>query len=411
MRILLCHNFYCEPGGEDQVFADEGWLMESHGHEVVRYTRHNDEVEQMGRWQAARKTLGNRQTRDEVRRLIRQERPDVLHCHNTFPLISPSIYQAANEAGVPVVQTLHNYRLFCPSASFLRNGRPCEDCLGKLLPWPGIVHACYRGNRAATAVVAAMLAVHHLRGTWVRRVRQFIALSEFSRGKFIEGGLPAAKVAVKANFMRHDPGCGSGAGNYAVFAGRLAPEKGVETLLAAWRRLKRPLPLKIVGDGPLADHVRTAAADSTVEFLGRRQPGEVVSLLGEAQCLVLPSVCYENCPKTLIEAYSRGTPVVASRLGAMGEMVEHGRTGMLFAAGDAEDLAHTIDGLTADTAALPSMRWAARSCYERRYSCEGNYTALMEIYRRALGRSDAGMPGETIAACPAPLSTPGGLPC
>lgn len=254
-RVLLCHNFYQEPGGEDQVYADEGLLLESFGHEVIRYSRHNDDIANMSRLQTARATFFNKQTLEEVRKLIRKEQPDVLHCHNTFPLISPAIYVAANEAGVPVVQTLHNFRLLCPSALFLRNGRPCEDCLGKLLAWPGVLHACYRRDRAATAVVAGMLAVHRLGGTWVRRVQQFIALSEFSRRKFIEGGLPAGRLAVKANFMRNDPGYGGGRGGYAIFVGRLAAEKGIEALLAAWRRLKTPLPLKIVGDGPLAGQV------------------------------------------------------------------------------------------------------------------------------------------------------------
>lgn len=398
MRILLCHNFYREPGGEDQVFADEAWLLESQGHEVIRYTRSNDDLESMGRWEAARRTLWNRQTVDEMRRLIRQKQPEVLHCHNTFPLLSPSIYTAANAAGVPVVQTLHNYRLLCPSALFLRDGRPCEDCLGKLLAWPGIVHRCYRRNRSATAVVAAMLAVHRWRGTWVRGVRQFIALSEFSRRKFIQGGLPAQRLAVKANFMRHDPGCGSGQGDYVIFVGRLAAEKGLETLLAAWRRLRKPLLLKIVGDGPLASQVQAAAASNAgIEYLGRRSADEVLALLGEAQCLLLPSLCYENCPKTLIEAYAKGTPVVASRLGAVQEMVEHGRTGMLFEAGSADDLARSIEGVTATNTGLQAMRQAARNCYEQKYSTSGNYAALMDIYQRALGLHEAGMPqGEGI---------------
>jgi exopolysaccharide biosynthesis WecB/TagA/CpsF family protein len=391
--ILLCHNFYQEPGGEDQVFADEGWLLESHGHEVIRYTRHNDDLAEMGRWNAAQATLWNKRTREELRRLIRRQRPDVMHCHNTFPLLSPAAYAAANAEGVPVVQTLHNYRLLCPSALFLRNGAPCEDCLGKLLAWPGILHRCYRGSRSATAVVAAMLAMHRVRGTWVYGVQQFVALSEFSRSKFIAGGLPAARLAVKPNFMRHDPGCGSGRGAYAMFIGRLAPEKGVETLLAAWRQLRKPLRLKIAGDGPLAGQVQAAAdADSRIEYLERRPGDEVLALLGDAECLLLPSICYENCPKTLIEAYAKGTPVVASRLGALQEMVDHGRTGLLFEAGNAEDLARSLDDLDAGGDAWRQMRQAARKAYEQNYSTAQNYTALIDIYRRVIGPHEAAAP-------------------
>lgn len=393
MRILMCHNFYMEPGGEDLVFADEGWLLESHGHEVIRYTRHNDDIEGMGGWNAARATLWNRRTLHEVRKLIRQERPELLHCHNTFPLISPSIYTAANEAKVPVVQTLHNFRLLCPSALFLRNGRPCEDCLGKLLAWPGIVHRCYRRDRAATAVVAGMLAVHRLRGTWTQQVQQFIALSEFSRQKFVEGGLPPQRLAIKANSMRDDPGCGGGRGDYAIFIGRLAVEKGLETLLAAWQRLREPLILKIVGDGPLADQVRAAAvSDSRIEFLGHRSSEEVLALLGDARCLLTPSICYENCPKSLIEAYAKGTPVIASRLGAMLEMVEHGRTGLFFEAGNADDLARSVEQLGATGGGLQEMRLAARGLYEQKYCAEKNYSALMDIYSKLLSSNAALLP-------------------
>ena len=385
MRILLCHNFYQEPGGEDQVFADEGRLLESHGHEVIRYTRHNDDITRMGRWEAARRTLWNRQTQEDIRGLIWQSRPDLLHCHNTFPLLSPSIYAAANEARVPVVQTLHNYRLLCPSALFLRDGRACEDCLGKLLAWPGIVHGCYRRNRSATAVVAAMLAVHRWRGTWLRGVQQFIALSEFSRQKFIAGGLPADRIATKPNFVHPDPGPGNGGGGYAVFVGRIAQEKGLDTLLAAWRQLAAPVRLKIVGDGPLApDAVAASRQDPRIEYLGRRSGDEVLAILGEAACLLFPSACYENCPKTILEAFAKGTPVIASAIGAATEMVADGRNGFHFRPGDSQDLANKVSALLADPIRLAVMRCAARDQYEAQYRSEVNAGRLMTIYRQAV---------------------------
>ncbi len=283
MRIVLCHNYYREPGGEDQVFADEGWLLESQGHEVHRYTRHNDDLQKLGRCQSALKTLWNRQSYDELRALIRSSRAEIVHCHNTFPLISPAAYAAARAEGVPVVQTLHNYRLICPSALLLRRGRPCEDCVGRRLAWPAVWHGCYRDHRAASAVVAAMLTVHRLRGTWSKRVQRYIALSDFSRRKFIEGGLPARRIAVKPHFMRDDPGMGDGRGGFALFVGRLAREKGLGTLLAAWQRVSPALRLKIVGDGPLADDARAAARrDPRIEYLGRRSTAEVLPLVGQA---------------------------------------------------------------------------------------------------------------------------------
>ena len=388
MRVLLCHNFYRQPGGEDQVFADEGDLLESQGHEVIRFTRQNDDIESMRKWKAAGATLWNRETYAAACDLIRRRRPDVMHCHNTFPLLSPSIYAAAGAYGVPVVQTLHNYRLLCPAALFLRDGRVCEDCMGKLLAWPAVVHACYRENRAATAVVAGMLAFHRLRGTWLHRVDQFIALSEFSRRKFIEGGLPAEGIVVKSNFMRNDPLPGRGAGGYAIFVGRLAPEKGISSLLDAWQKHGAALPLKIVGDGPLLEQVRAAAAaDSRIECLGRRPNAEILDLIGDAVCLVLPSVCYESCPKTLIEAFAKGTPVIAAAAGAMAEMVADGRTGFHFRPGDSQDLANKVAALLAEPAGLPAMRNAARCEFEAKYRPAENALRLTAIYRRSIERS------------------------
>jgi glycosyltransferase involved in cell wall biosynthesis len=385
MKVLLCHNFYQQPGGEDQVFADEAWMLESRGHEVVRYTLHNDAIGEMGRWGLLRNTLWNRRSRRELRALIRRERPALMHCHNIFPLISPSAYSAAAAENVPVVQSLHNYRLLCPAAVFLRAGRACEECLGKFVAWPAVAHACYRGSRGASAALAGMLGLHRTLGTWTRRVARYIAMSEFSRRKFVEGGLPADRIVVKPNFMRSDPGPGDGRGGYAVYVGRLGVEKGVTTLLAAWERLRDDIPLKIVGDGPLADRVVAAAArDPRIAYLGRRAPEEVLSVLGQAACLVLPSLCYENCPKTLVEACAKGTPVVASRLGAMEEMVRDGRTGLLFQPGDAANLADRVRELCA---ALPAaeMRRAARREYEQNYSAGRNYAMLMGLYQEVLG--------------------------
>jgi glycosyltransferase involved in cell wall biosynthesis len=387
MKFLLCHNYYQQPGGEDQSFAAEARLLESRGHDVVRLTRHNDAIEQMSGLGVAARTLWNRQVYAEVRALIRRERPHLMHCTNTFPLISPAVYYAARAEGVPVVQSLRNYRLLCPNAQFLRDGRVCEDCLGRSVPWPGVLHGCYRGC-GASAVVAALNAGHRLLGTWTRAVDHYFTLTEFARRKFIEGGLSADRIAVKPNFIDPDPGLGRGQGGYAVFVGRLSTEKGVETLLAAWRQLRRPVPLKVIGDGPLAELVQAAArADQRIEWLGRRSPDDILQQVGEAACLVMPSIWYETFGRTIIEAYSRGTPVVASRLGALAELVEDGRTGLLFRPGDAADLAAAVERVLAEPA---GMRQAARSEYEAKYTAAINYRQLMAIYVRAMERSARG---------------------
>ena len=384
MKILFCHNFYQQPGGEDSSFAAESSLLEAHGHQVVRFTRHNNEINRMSLFDVARMALWNRPIFHEVRELIRQERPSVMHCTNTFPLISPAAYYAARAEGVPIVQSLRNYRLFCLNACFLRNDRVCEDCLKKKVPWPGVLHGCYRSSRTASAVVAAMLSLHSGMRTWTQMVDHYFTLTEFARRKFIEGGLPAERVGVKPNFVHPDPGPGRGQGGYAVFIGRLSPEKGVRTLLSAWSQLGGRLPLKIIGDGPLSESVKAAANRTAgIEWLGRKNPKEVMTLLGEALCLVVPSIWYETFGRTIIEAYATGTPVVASRLGAMAELVDDGRTGLLFEPGHSADLALKIQSLLENPARSLEMRRPARREYEEKYTAETNFRMLMTIYEEA----------------------------
>jgi glycosyltransferase involved in cell wall biosynthesis len=383
MKVLLCHNYYQHAGGEDEVFAAEGALLEAHGHEVIRFTRHNDDIKGMGQLEVARKTLWNRQTYDELRALIRREQPRVMHCTNTFPLISPAAYDAARAEGVAVIQSLHNYRLLCLNSLFLRDGRACEDCLGKAVPWPGVLHKCYRENRSASAVVASMLTYHRARGTYRNKVDVYIALTEFARRKFLEAGFKSEQIVVKPNFLSTDPGMGQGRGGYAVFVGRLSTEKGVTPLLNAWTRGPLPVPLKIIGDGPMAEQVRQAAAGGAIEWLGRRPLDEVLRVIGDAAFLILPSICYETFGRTIIEAYSRGTPVIVSRQGALAELVDDGRTGLLFEPGNAEDLAARVRQLGSDPALLERMRQEARQEFEQKYTAERNYGMLMGIYEQA----------------------------
>src|SRR4051794_8861610 len=255
MRHLLCHNHYRLAGGEDQVYRDERWLRESHGHAVFSLVWHNDEIRQMWSGKVAVGTLCIDEGYIEIRNLIQRRRPDIVHCTNTFPLISPAVYYAARAENVPVVQSLHNYRLLCANGYLMREDKPCEACVGKLFAWPAVKNCCYRDDRAASTVVAAMQAIHRAVGTWRNAVTMYITCSEFAREKFVSTGLPAEKLVVKPNFVNPDTGPGNGAGGYAVFVGRLSPEKGIETVLSAWQQLSLAIPLKIVGDGPLADCV------------------------------------------------------------------------------------------------------------------------------------------------------------
>ncbi len=385
MKILQVHNFYQHPGGEDQVFAAEYELLTKYGHEVIRYEAHNDELSQISAPRAALRTLWNNASYRAVRRLIAQNRPDIVHCHNTFPLISPSIYYAASAEGVPVIQTLHNYRLLCASANFFRSGKVCQDCVGASAPYKSLLHRCYRNSLAATAVTVSMLAVHRAAGTWDSRIHTYIALSNFARSTFIRGGLRAGKLVVKPNFLAARPVAGSGDGGYALFLGRICEEKGIRTLLDAWRIVGPRLPLKIAGSGPLLNWGREAtAAMPGIEWLGHVDHEDAVELTRRARFLICASLYHESGPLAVIEALACGTPVIAPDLASMDEFVVEGENGLRFLAGDAAHLAERVLWLLGQPELLRALRPKARLSFEQNYTAERNYELLMNIYSRAL---------------------------
>lgn len=384
MRVLTVHNYYQQPGGEEQIFATESALLESHGHEVTRYTLNNDEIATTNPLILAKKTLWNGKVYRDLRSLMREVKPQVAHFHNTFPLISPSAYYAAKDEGVAVVQTLHNYRLLCPNALFFREGRVCEDCLGKV-PLPAIVHGCYRGSRSASAMTAATTSFHSSIGTWSKAVDVFIVYSQFAMDKFIQGGIPAEKLAFKTNFLHPAPEPDQGDGGYGLFVGRLSVEKGLGVMLDAWRKLDNKIPLKILGDGPMSGLVTEAAKEMPeIEWLGRRSLEEVYEIVGKAAFLVFPSEWYETFGRVAIEAFAKGTPVVASNIGAIAELIEHGRNGLLFRPSDPTDLAAKINWLLEHPQELRQMRSAARTEFDDKYTADDNCKRLLEIYQTAL---------------------------
>ncbi len=309
MKILLLHNYYLQPGGEDQVFAAETGVLQARGEEVQTYTVHNTRIASMSKLAAARSTVWNREIHGELTTLLRDFTPDVVHCHNTFPLISPAAYAAAGDFGIPVVQTLHNFRL---SAS---TDCSCATAIVRRLPgargaWPGVLHACYRGDRAASAVVAAMVGIHRRRRTWQTGVHTFVAMSAFARSKFIAGGLPGERIVIKPNFLQVDPGVGDHRGGFALYVGRLSPEKGIAPLVRLWGRLQLGMPLRIIGSGPL----ETLASEGIpgVEWLGYQPRDRVLEAMREANFLVFPTECYEGFPMVLLEAMASALPVIAS---------------------------------------------------------------------------------------------------
>jgi glycosyltransferase involved in cell wall biosynthesis len=298
-----------------------------------------------------------------------------VHAHNTFARVSPSVYWAAARAGVPVVQTLHNYRLMCVQGMFRLEERICEDCLGRV-PWRGVLRRCYHGSAAQSAALAGVVTLQRAFGS--ARVARYVALTEFSRRKFIEGGLPAARISVKPNFVdvaRAPEAPRRG----ALFVGRLSAEKGIGTLVDALAHAPE-LELETVGDGPEAPAL---AARPGTRARGWLAQAEVLDRMRAAACLVMPSVWFECFPRTLVEAFACGLPVVASRVGALEELVEHGRTGLLFEPGSGEALAHALRWALAHPERMREMGRNARSVYEARYSPARNYEELMQIYRSA----------------------------
>ncbi|MDO9002628.1 MAG: glycosyltransferase family 4 protein [Aquabacterium sp.] len=382
MRVLMVHNAYQQRGGEDSVVESEVALLRQHGHEVHLYERHNDEVNQVSRLNVAAQTLWSTQTTREVKALISQFLPDVMHVHNTLPLVSPSVYWAARAQGVPVVQTLHNFRLMCPQAIFLREGKVCEDCLGKV-PWRAVQHRCYRGSAVQSGAVAVMLSTHRALGTFQKKVSRYIALNQFCKDKFVAGGLPADRISIKPNFVAwpHVPDWRARAGG--LFVGRLSEEKGISVMLAAMRLMANP-GVQIIGGGAFEAETKAVAGTS---YLGFLPLDDIMARMASAAFLVLPSVCYEGFPRTLVEAFASGMPVIASRLGSMAELVADGRTGLLFNPGDAADLAAKIEWAHQHPQAMLLMGQAARKEYESRYTPEQNCAELIEIYRQAIAES------------------------
>ena len=430
MTILVVHNRYRVRGGEDGVFETECRLLEEAGHRVVKFEKTNCDIpDRGGRIGLALRTIWNPRTYREIRSIIRAEKPDVMHCHNTFPLISPSVYWAAAREGVPVVQTLHNYRLACLNGYLFREGHVCEDCLGRT-PWRGVCRRCYRGSRAQSLVAAAMLLVHRLLGTYRRKVTRYIALTDFAKTMFVEAGLPAGKLVVKPNAFAPPAQTRPASDSFSiqhsafsiVYLGRLSPEKGVDILLRAWAMLNndgrdaptaRPLQapggpgaadhsslvtrhssLVIVGDGPERVALEGLAKDldisSSVRFLGALPRDAALATLSSASLLVFPSLWYEQFAITPLEAMALGVPVLVSDVARGATIVEDGVTGRFFPAGDFAALAASLRAILSDPVSLRRMGDAARAAFEASDCAPSrNLARLLSVYASARSAHDA----------------------
>jgi glycosyltransferase involved in cell wall biosynthesis len=392
--VLILHNRYRDAGGEDAVVGAERDLLEEHGHRVAQLTVDNARIpEPAGAVRTLRLAAGtvwSHASESLVRRAIERERPDVVHVHNVVPLLSPVVLRTAHASGAAVVQTLHNYRLVCPAGTLFRDGRPCEDCVGRRVAWPAVLHACYRNSRPQSAVVAAMVATHRALGTWDDAVDLYLAVSNFLRDRIIAGGYPADRIVVKGNFVT-DPRPAGGTletdtrRSGMLYVGRLSPEKGIDRMIEAWNSMPDPPELRIAGVGPDEPLVHDAAQrNSAIRYIGRLDQAAVRQAMATSQALVVASRWYEGQPITILEALAAGLPVIAPRLGSIPELVEDGQTGILFDPETPGALAAAVRRVVADPAGLRVMGATARSRYERSHTPEANYRQLLASYNRAM---------------------------
>jgi glycosyltransferase involved in cell wall biosynthesis len=390
MRIVVAHNRYKFAGGEDTVMRNEVEMLSNAGNVVELFQADNRTIEGTAAMiSAAGSLFHSHASNRRMSELLQRFRPDVLHVHNWFPLLSPSIISVAAAKGVPVVQTLHNFRMICANGIMYRNGKICHDCLGKHLPLDGVAHACYSSSRLGTALVSVAFSYHRLAHTW-DGVSIFIALSEFQRELLIRGGLDPRQIVVKPNFVRQPDSAGDGRGGYALFVGRLTPEKGIRTVLKTWEGNLLSIPLKIMGDGPLAEEVRRrTAALPLVEYIGQRSTEEIYAAMASASFLIFSSEWYEPFSLTIVESLSLGTPILAANLPSIAELVKDGQTGLRFTPGDANDLAAKATLLLSSFVDYQQMRRSCRSIYEQCYTDKVNYKLLLNIYRQAIASTQS----------------------
>ena len=384
-RVLQVHTRYRQAGGEEEVVAAEKELLEAAGVDVRQVIFDNSDLREsesfISDMRLAASAIWSKTAYRRVSAALLAHGSQVMHVHNTFAAASPSVYDAGVDRGVPVVQTLHNYRLVCPVATLFRDGRPCTDCVGRGLPWPGVVHACVRGSRSLSLVAAATLGISRARGTLTRRIALYLALTQFQRDQMIAGGLPVNRIRVLPNFLIRDPGASSGERRGVVFAGRLAAEKGVEVLLDAASLV--PGVVSVIGDGPLAPAAQAANAAGAIRYQGRLSRPDVIDKIRRSIALVIPSVWFEGFPLVLLEAYASAIPVIASGIGSLGELVEHGTTGLVAGPGDPPALAARIQWAVDHPERMREMGRTARHRFETRFRAETHLAALLDSYEFA----------------------------
>ena len=379
MNILIIHNKYKISGGEESVVLNEEHLLKNHGQRVKIVYFNNAEIS--GVFQKIKVATGIlycNTSKKSLKTEIKNFSPDVIHVHNIFPKISPSIFFLANKLNIPIVQTIHNYRMICPSATLLFNGRVFEKSLDQSFAWSAIKHKVYRNSYLQTFILAFHNFFHNLIDTWKSKVSGFIFLTDFAKRKFIDSKLllDENKLFIKPNFVE-DKGFNYEREKHFLFVGRLSEEKGIDVLLESFSNTEHII--RIIGTGPIESRVVKAAfVNPNIVYLGKQPSKRVIEEMKVCRALIFPSVRYEGMPMTILEAYSTGCPVIASNLGAMADLIVDGYNGLHFKVGDRLDLLEKLDGLT------DKMSLNARKSYLEQFTPEQNYKVLMSIYKRVI---------------------------
>jgi len=383
MKILILHNSYQQRGGEDQVFELEIFLLREHGIEVAVYTISNHEIK--GYYSKLITALNlpySFSWKKKIGKKIDSFKPDIVHVHNFFPILTPSVFYECKSRGVPVIHTLHNYRLICPTATLMYKGKVYEDSIHKSA-FTTVSKRVYQESWLGTFCIAVMIELHKKIGTWNNKVDGFVALTNFAKQKFISAGFPESKIYVKPNFVA-DPFANipipTERQGFGLFVGRLSEEKGIEVLIKACENIK--FPIKIVGDGPLRDKLVKQNKYDFVSFLGNQSNSVVSALMTHANFLIMPSIWYEGFPMVLVEAMAHGLPVICSNLGAMQEIIQNEKTGLHFQSGDHEELAQEMNRLIEDEDLSKKLGVNARLNYLSLYTPEKNFNILLDIYKK-----------------------------
>ena len=387
-NILIVHNYYQVPGGEDTVVANEKKMLEKHGHKVVLYSRNNVELKQMSKSQKIWlpiTTVFNPRTYREIKKLIRQENIEIVHVHNTLNLISPAVYYAARSMKVPVIQTIHNFRLLCPGATFYRDGHICEDCVEHGLKC-AVKHSCYRKSKIQTLACVLSTMFHRMTGIYGKI--NYICLTEFNKKKLLElKQIKPERVFVKPNFVESNNQCilEKKRENQFVFAGRLDKLKGIDLLFEAWRVMgENAAKLVVCGTGPMENWCRMFIREHPVniEMRGYLPNDKTLEIIKKSKALVLPTQWYEGFPMSIVEAFSVGTPVICSNIGNVGSIVEEGVTGYKFGYKAVDELVNAIRNVNVISAEK------IKAVYESNYNESVNYEKLVKIYTNVAAKNN-----------------------